>query len=64
MHPFDIDLYGKTLKLCICGYLRPETNFDSLDSLITAIRKDINDADNQLNIEPYKNFQFNEFFTK
>lgn len=62
MHSFDGDLYGKNLKLCICGYLRPEANFDSLDSLIAAIQKDIKDASDYLDIEPFWSHRNNEIF--
>lgn len=63
MHPFNTDLYGRVLKVCICGYLRPEMNFDSLESLITAIKKDIQDAEEQLDIESFKRFKTHDFFT-
>lgn len=62
MHPFNTDLYGRVLKVCICGYLRPEMNFDSLESLITAIKKDIQNAEEQLDTEPFKRFKAHEFF--
>lgn len=48
MHDFNRDLYDCILKVCIIGYLRPEKNFDSLDSLISAIHKDIKDAEELL----------------
>lgn len=63
MHPFNTDLYGRMLKVCICGYLRPEMSFDSLESLITAIKKDIQAAEEQLDTEPFKRFKAHEFFT-
>eukprot|EP00099_Drosophila_melanogaster_P012892 NP_001287218.1 uncharacterized protein Dmel_CG2846, isoform B [Drosophila melanogaster] len=44
LHDFNCDLYGQTLKICIVGYLRPERSFDSLESLIAAIRGDIEQA--------------------
>lgn len=62
IHPYNADLYGKQLKLCISGYLRPEKNFDSLESLIAAINEDIRNAQQQLDTEPFKGQQFNEFF--
>lgn len=64
IHEFDDDFYGQQLKLCICGYLRPEKNFDSMDSLIAAINEDIQNAKQQLDIEPFATYQFNEFFKK
>ncbi|XP_031621432.1 putative riboflavin kinase [Contarinia nasturtii] len=62
IHTFDTDLYGQTLKLCICGYLRPEKNFDSLDALIAAINQDIENAKQQLDAEQFINYKFNDFF--
>lgn len=64
IHNFAGDFYGKQLKLCVCGYLRPELNFDSLDALKTAINKDIEDAKNQLEEESYKKYLLNDFFEK
>lgn len=64
VHKFDNDFYGKQLKLCICGYLRPEKNFESLDSLIEAIDADIRNAKDQLDIEPFAGYQLNDFFKK
>lgn len=62
LHTFDGDLYGQILKLCICGYLRPEANFDSLDALIAAIQKDIKDARDYLDTEPFHSYRNNEIF--
>ena len=36
------------MKLNLCGYIRPELNFESLDDLITAINGDIEHAKLQL----------------
>jgi FAD synthase len=30
VHKFDADFYGTHMKLCICGWLRPEKDFSSL----------------------------------
>lgn len=62
MHTFDGDLYGQILKLCICGYLRPEKNFDSLDALIAAIQKDIKDAKDFLDKEPFRGHRDHDVF--
>lgn len=56
-------MYGCLLKVCIVGYLRPEMNFDSLESLIEAIRKDISDTEELLQNPEYLKFQTHEFFT-
>lgn len=51
------------LKLCICGYLRPELSFDSLEVLVAAIQKDINDAKNQLDDESNEKYRCVDYFT-
>ena len=30
MHKYENQFYGKWLKVLICGYMRPEKNYDSL----------------------------------
>jgi len=61
IHDFGRDLYGCLLKVCVFGYLRPELNFDSLESLIGQINNDIDTAKQMLD-EPealkYKNHSF------
>jgi riboflavin kinase/FMN adenylyltransferase len=37
---FNEDIYGKTLKVFVLEYLRPEVKFDSLDALKLQIDKD------------------------
>jgi len=45
VHKFEeADLYGRQLKVIILGFIRPEQNFDSLEALIGAIRKDIEEG--------------------
>ena len=41
---YDSDFYGQWMKLKICGFIRPELNFQGLDELITAIQDDIDHA--------------------
>jgi len=41
LHEFPADFYGSEIRIVMTGYLRPEANFDSLDALIVAIKKDI-----------------------
>ncbi|GIL92321.1 hypothetical protein Vretifemale_19858 [Volvox reticuliferus] len=40
LHSFDEPFYGETLSLVICGYVRPEANFSSLEALVGQIHKD------------------------
>lgn len=63
LHNYGEDLYGRNLRVIIVGYLRPEANFDGLDSLITAIRNDISNAEEILNNSTEKsNYKNHEFF--
>ncbi|XP_036326416.1 putative riboflavin kinase [Rhagoletis pomonella] len=63
MHKFDGDLYGRLLKVCIVGYLRPECNFESLEALINAIQKDIKDCNNLLDKdEESRQLRHSKFF--
>lgn len=41
MAKFDRDFYGSLLRIAICGYIRPEQKFESLDKLIETIHADI-----------------------
>jgi riboflavin kinase / FMN hydrolase len=34
------DFYGEEIKLLVCGYIRPEANFTSLDALKERILED------------------------
>ena len=34
------DFYDEELRLVVCGYIRPEADFKSLDDLISAIHHD------------------------
>ena len=44
IHTLKEDFYGKILNVAIVGYLRPEKNFDSLESLSSAVQGDIEEA--------------------
>lgn len=62
MHEFEEDFYGKTLRVAILGYLRPEMNFDSLEALINQIHDDIKQADKLLNQPDYQEYRNHSFF--
>jgi len=62
MHTYDNQFYGKWLKVLICGYIRPEKNYDSLQDLIDDIHLDINQADNSLDEPQFKGFFQDGFF--
>ncbi|GAB2212827.1 hypothetical protein Droror1_Dr00020822 [Drosera rotundifolia] len=40
LHDFNEDFYGEELHLVVVGYIRPEANFPSLESLIEKIHED------------------------
>ncbi|CAG9567989.1 unnamed protein product [Danaus chrysippus] len=62
IHNFDEDFYGSILKICVLGYLRPEKNFPSLNNLISAIKQDIEDAKQNLDIKENIIFRDHDFF--
>ena len=40
LHTFEKDFYDEELRLLVCGYIRPEANFESLDALVKRIHED------------------------
>mmetsp|Transcript_5997 Transcript_5997/g.10992 ORF Transcript_5997/g.10992 Transcript_5997/m.10992 type:complete len:180 (+) Transcript_5997:155-694(+) len=40
LHDFESDFYGEELRLLVCGYIRSEQNFTSLEDLIARIHED------------------------
>jgi riboflavin kinase len=53
LHTFTNDFYDEELRLVVCGYLRPEKNYSSLDALIKAIHDDIATAKAALDTPEY-----------
>eukprot|EP00128_Syssomonas_multiformis_P008422 Colp12_sorted_trinity150504_noHs@23967 len=53
IHNFEKDFYGEHLSVSILGYIRPEMNFTSLESLIDAINNDIETAKKALDLPQY-----------
>jgi len=62
MHTYPAQFYGKWLKVLICGYIRPEKNYDSLQSLIDDIHLDIKQAESSLDEAKFKGFTQDAFF--
>lgn len=54
--------YGERLKLMVCGFLRPERNFDGLETLIAAIKQDIADSSSRLDEEAFDKLRKSEFW--
>lgn len=48
IHEFDKDFYDAWLRISICGYIRSQENYNSVDDLIKAIRNDIKEATENL----------------
>ncbi|XP_060602100.1 riboflavin kinase-like [Ruditapes philippinarum] len=63
LHKFKEDFYGSNLKVCLCGYLRTMKNFGSLDELISAIKKDISDAQEALDKPEFQKIKSDNFFS-
>lgn len=63
IHKFAGDFYGSHLKICLVGYLRGEKNFCSLDDLIIAIKQDIANAEEKLELPEAQKLKINKFFT-
>lgn len=57
LHKFDDDFYGEELRLAIVGYIRPEANFPSLESLIDRIHEDGRIAEKALELPPYSKYK-------
>jgi riboflavin kinase len=50
----DGDFYGRELRLVVLGYIRPEANFVSLESLIERIHKDADVARGALAMDSFE----------
>ncbi|KAK9706632.1 hypothetical protein RND81_07G140600 [Saponaria officinalis] len=57
LHDFDDDFYGEELWLSVIGYIRPEANFPSLESLVAKIHDDRRVAERALDLPIYSKFK-------
>ncbi|RZC03627.1 bifunctional riboflavin kinase/FMN phosphatase isoform X1 [Glycine max] len=57
LHDFNEDFYGEELRLVIVGYIRPEVNFSSLESLVAKIHEDRRVAERALDLPLYSSFK-------
>ncbi|XP_071714379.1 bifunctional riboflavin kinase/FMN phosphatase-like [Rutidosis leptorrhynchoides] len=62
LHKFDEDFYGEELDLVIVGYIRPEANFTSLESLVAKIHEDGKTAANALELPLYAKYKDERYF--
>ncbi|KAJ3690054.1 hypothetical protein LUZ61_019218 [Rhynchospora tenuis] len=63
LHKFDEDFYGEELRLTIVGYIRPEANFPSLESLIARIHEDGRIAETALDLPLYAAYRNSPYLT-
>ncbi|KAL0353153.1 UNVERIFIED_CONTAM: Bifunctional riboflavin kinase/FMN phosphatase [Sesamum angustifolium] len=57
LHDFNEDFYGEDLRLAIVGYIRPEANFPSLESLVAKIHEDREIAERALELPQYSKYR-------
>ncbi|KAL0012661.1 hypothetical protein SO802_007769 [Lithocarpus litseifolius] len=57
LHDFAEDFYGEDLRLVIVGYIRPEANFSSIESLIAKIHEDGRIAEKALDLPIYSTYR-------
>lgn len=57
MHKFAEDFYGVVMRLCILGFIRPEYDYVSKESLIEDIHTDIKVAERCLARPAYESFE-------
>ena len=64
MHTFRHDFYGARMNLLICGFIRPEYDYASKESLIEDINVDIEVAKKSLDREPYLRLKNEEYLVE
>lgn len=63
LHQFASDFYGSELRVAVCGFIRDEQKFNSLDELIAAINNDIDVTKRSLaDPDKWKSVTENQFF--
>jgi riboflavin kinase len=61
MHKFAGDFYGKQLKVIVIGFIRPEYNYTSMESLVEDINEDMQVCRRSLQREAYKQYFHDQF---
>lgn len=61
MHKFHHDFYGARMNLLICGFIRPEYDYVSKESLIEDINVDIEVGKRSLDREAYLRLKEEEY---
>lgn len=62
LHDFGNDFYGKELRIVMLGFIRPEYNYTSLESLIDDIETDKAVAKRSVERPAYQKFLKDPFF--
>jgi len=57
IHHFSSDFYGEAIEVSLCGYIRSEKNYSSLNDLVNAIRKDIEIAKAALDLPEFEKYK-------
>jgi riboflavin kinase len=60
MHDFKQDFYGSHMNLSILGFIRPELDYVSLESLVKDIKTDIQVSKDSLARDAYKQYEQEE----
>ncbi|KAL9266030.1 Bifunctional riboflavin kinase/FMN phosphatase-like protein [Drosera capensis] len=63
LHDFNEDFYGEELRLVVVGYIRPEANFPSLESLIEKIHEDGRITERALELPLYSKHRDDPYLT-
>jgi len=65
LHEFEpFDLYGQHLRVVIADFLRPESDFVSLQALKDAIANDIKNANKEMEKEEFSKLRSDPFFQR
>lgn len=64
LHEFEDDFYGEELRLVVVGYIRPEANFPSLESLVAKIHEDRRIAESALELPMYSKYKNDPYLEK
>ena len=64
LHSFPRDFYGARMNLLILGFIRPEYDYVSKESLIMDIQVDIEVARRSLEREAYQKFKLDDYLLR
>ncbi|KAK7204041.1 hypothetical protein BZA70DRAFT_281371 [Myxozyma melibiosi] len=64
VHKFRAQFYGAKIKLAVLGYIRPESDFVSVEALVEEIMRDIEYAKEKLGEDGFREFVEDGFWSK